>query len=301
MLGSAWVKNLPAAWEVSLTDTVLSAYTGDLTQMLSTLSGMSARPSFNLAFANMQNAMANRYNDEMATLQQKALDHYDTSLDAELSKLQEQLPKLVEYQTKVSTTRNQLLDRLDELSDLDTINSTLQTDVTNGNPVVSTVYDIGVDSVTSKLGQLPFLDGIEFSFYGDDGIGNIRQNGLGLEHFSADDDNATPPTGSTYDLVAARKKINDTLELINNRLDMVAGEADRVADRIAEIKDHQQASVAEIKADIAKQAQEKKLQIAIQLQALSVSFEAQQASNEKIVKAQNNDTYQPGSVVNLFS
>lgn len=44
-----------------------------------------------------------------------------------------------------------------------------------------------------------------------------------------------------------------------------------------------------------------KLQIASQLQALSISFEAQQASNEQIVKAQTNDTYQPGSVVNLFS
>ncbi len=301
MLGSAWVKNSPAVWEAPLTDTVLSAYAGDLTQMLSTLSGMSARPSFNLAFANMQNAMANRYNDEMSSLQQKAMDKYDTSLDAELSKLQEQLPKLVDYQTKVSDTRNQLLDRLDQMSDLDTINSTLQLDAQNGNAVASSVYDAGVDSVKSKFGQLPFVDGNEFGFSGDDGIGNLRLNGVGLGHFSVDNDAAKPPTGSTYDLVAARTKVNDTLDLVTNRLDMVAGEVERISDRISEIKDHQQTTVADIKADIAKQAQQKKLQIAQQLQAMSVSFEAQQVSNEQIVKAQNNDTYQVGSVVNLFS
>jgi len=301
MLGSAWVKNSPAAWEAPLTDTVLSAYTGDLTQMLSTLSGMSARPSFNLAFSNLQNAMANRYNNEMATLQQKALDSYDTSLDAELAKLKEQLPKLAEYQSNVANTRNLFLDRLDELSDLDTINSTLQQDASNGDPVISSVYDAGVENTNGKLSYLPFLDGTEFGFYGDDGIGNIRLNGIGLDSFSVDDDNATPPTGSSYDLVKARTKVNDVLELVTNRLDMVAGEVDRITDRITEIQDHQQASVADIKADIAKKAEEKKLQIAMQLQAISVSFESQQASNEKIVKAQANDTYQPGSVVNLFS
>jgi hypothetical protein len=301
MVGSAWVKNSPIAWEVPLTDTVLSAYTGDLTQMLSTLSGMSARPSFNLAFANMQNAMANRYNDEMATLQQKALDSYDTSLDSELSKLKEQLPKLVEYQSSVANTRNLLLDRLDDLSDLDTINSTLQLDASKGNPVTSSVYDAGVKNVNDKLGRLPFLEGSEFGFFGDDGVGNMRLKGVGLADFSVDMDNATPPTGSSYDLVKARTKINDAVELVTNRLDMVAGEVERIADRITEIQEHQQAKVADIKADIAKQAEQKKLQIAMQLQALSVSFESQQASNEKIVKAQANDTYTPGSVVNLFS
>ena len=284
-----------------MTDTVLSAYTGDLTQMLSTLSGMSARPAFNLAFSNMQNAMANRYNDEMSVLQSKALDKYDGSLDAELSKLQEQLPKLVDYQTQVSTTRNQLLDRLDQLSDLDTINYTMQTDASHGNPVDSSVYDAGVQSVSNKLGQLPFMDGTEFGFFGDDGIGKFRLDGIGLKAFSVDNDAATPPTGSTYDLVASRTKINDAVDLVTNRLDMVAGEAERIANRISEIKDHQQASVADIKDEIAKIAKEKKLQVAMQLQALSVSFESQQASNEKIVKAQTNDTYQPGSVVNLFS
>lgn len=301
MLGSAWVKNSPAAWEAPLTDTVLSAYAGDLTQMLSTLSGMSARPAFNLAFANLQNSMANRYNNEMAALQQKALDSYDVSLDAELAKLQEQLPKLVDYQGQIADTRNLLLDRLDQLSDLDTINSSLQLDAENGVPIESSVFDGGVDLVTEDFGLLPFIDGNEFGFFGDDGIGDLRLNGIGLEHFSADDDNADPPTGSSYELVVGRTKINDTLDLVTNRLDMVAGEVERIASRISEIKDHQQVKVAEIKADIAKQAEEKKMLIAQQLQAMSISFESQQASNERIVKAQNNDSYQPGSVVNLFS
>jgi predicted nuclease with TOPRIM domain len=299
VLGSARVKNLPAAWEAPVTDTVLSAYTGDLTQMLSTLSGMSARPSFNLAFSNMQNAMANRYNNEMMVSQQKALDSYDGSLDTELAKLQEQLPKLEEYQVTVNQARSQLLDRLDNLSDIITASATLQVDAASGDPVDATEYNKLVDSLNQQMANLPQIDGTEFGFYGDDGTGNLRLKGAGIGPFVADDD--TAKTGATYELGATLNKLNQAINLVNNRVDIISGEVTRIEDRITEIKDHQQASVAEIKTKIAKEAQEKKLQIAMQLQALSVSFEAQQASNEKIVKAQNNDTYQPGSVVNLFS
>jgi hypothetical protein len=299
MLGSAWVKNSPSAWEVPLTDTVLSAYTGDLTQMLSTLSGMSARPAFNLAFSNLQNAMANRYNDEMATLQQKALDTYDTNLDKELSQLQELLPKLGEYQTLVNNARSQLIDRLDDLSTLTSLNAEQQFNAAAGDPVDTTAYDAEIDAFNDKLANLPFLDGAEFELYGDEGIGEIRLNGLGLEHFSADDDIAE--TGSTHNLSDSLEALNLALNRVSNLLEIVEGKVDWAEERIVEIQDHQQASVADIKADIAKQAEEKKMLIAQQLQAVSVAFEAAQASSDQMVKAFSNDSYQPGSVVNLFS
>lgn len=299
MLGSAWVKNSPAAWEVPLTDTVLSAYAGDLTQMLSTLSGMSARPAFNLAFANMQNSMVVRYNDEVSALQRKALDRYDTNLDKELTQLQERLPKLAEYQVQVNNARTQLLDRLDDLSNLTSLNAEQQINAAAGDPVDATAYDAVVDQFNQNLGNLPFLDGTEFDLYGDEGIGDIRLNGLGLEHFAVDDDDAE--TGATYNLTETLEKLNLALKRVSNRLDIVASEIDWVGERITEIRDHQQRSMEEIKADVAKQVEQKKILIAQQLQALSVSFESQQSSNELIVKAQTNDTYQPGSVVNLFS
>lgn len=284
-----------------MTDTVLSAYTGDLTQMLSTLSGMSSRPAFNLAFANLQNSYANQYNDKMQVLQRKALDSYDTSLDAELIKLKEQLPKLEDYQNLVADSVSLVSERLDQIGDLDIQNASLQLHVSAGDTVDASEFNSGVDGLNDALSRLPILDGTEFSFYGDEGVGNIRLNGLGINHFTADDDQATPPTGSSYELSAGLSRTNLLITQLYNRLDMVAGEVDRVKERIAEIQDHQQAQVADIKKDVAKKAQEMKLQIASQLQALSISFEAQQASNEQIVKAQTNDTYQPGSVVNLFS
>lgn len=299
MLGSAWVKNSPAAWEVPLTDTVLSAYAGDLTQMLSTLSGMSARPAFNLAFANMQNSMVTRYNDEVSALQRKALDSYDTNLDKELAQLQERLPKLVEYQAQVNNGRTQLLDRLDDLSNLTSLNAEQQINAAAGDPVDATQYDAAIDTFNANLGNLPFLDGTEVDLYGDEGIGQIRMNGLGLEHFAVDDDDAE--TGATYNLTSSLEKLNLALKRVSNRLDIVASEVDWVETRITEIRDHQQRAMEEIKADVAKQVEQKKLLIAQQLQAISVGFEAAQASNEQMGKAFTNDTYQPGSVVNLFS
>lgn len=284
-----------------MTDTVLSAYAGDLTQMLSTLSGMSSRPAFNLAFANLQNSYANQYNDKMQVLQRQALDRYDTSLDAELIKLKEQLPKLEEYQNLVADSVSLVSERLDQIGDLDIQNASLQLHASVGDPLDTTEFDGGVDNLNDALSRLPILDGTEFSFYGDEGVGQIRLNGIGIDHFTVDDDQADPPTGSSYELSAGLSRVNLLVSQLYNRLDMVAGEADRVRDRISEIQDHQQAQVADIKKDVARKAQEMKLQIASQLQALSVSFEAQQASNEQIVKAQTNDTYQPGSVVNLFS
>lgn len=282
-----------------MTDTVLSAYTGDLTQMLTTLSGMSARPAFNLAFANLQNAMANRYNDEVGAMQQKALDTYDTSLDKELSALQEQLPALEDYQTNVAQARSQLLERIDNLSDLITSNSSLQGEAAGGGTVDATAFNSAVDSLNSKLSSLPQIDGSQFSFYGDDGVGNLRLKGSGISHFSADND--TAKTGSTYELGDALEKMNLTINLVNNRVDIVAGEVTRVQDRISEIKDHQQKSVAEIKAKVTQEVQQKKLIVAEQLQAISVGFEASQANSDQLTKAFSNDTYQVGSVVNLFS
>lgn len=299
MLGSAWVKNSPAAWEVPLTDTVLSAYAGDLTQMLSTLSGMSARPAFNLAFANMQNSMMARYNDEVSVLQQKALDSYDTSLDKELAQLQERLPKLVEYQTQVNNGRTQLLDRLDDLGNLTSLNAEQQINAAAGDPVDATKYDAAIDTFNDNLGYLPFLDGTDVDLYGDEGVGEIRMNGLGLEHFSVDDDDAE--TGATYNLTDSLEKLNLALKRVTNRLDIVASEVDWVETRITEIRDHQQRALEEIKADVAKQVEQKKLLIAQQLQAVSIGFEAAQASSDQMGKAFTNDTYQPGSVVNLFS
>lgn len=299
MLGSAWVKNSPAAWEVPLTDTVLSAYAGDLTQMLSTLSGMSARPAFNLAFANMQNSMVVRYNDEVSALQQKALDSYDTNLDKELAQLQERLPKLVEYQSQVNNGRTQLLDRLDDLSNLTSLNAEQQINAAAGDPVDATKYDAAIDKFNDNLGYLPFLDGTDVDLYGDEGVGEIRMNGLGLEHFAVDDDDAE--TGATYNLTDSLEKLNLALKRVSNRLDIVASEVDWVETRITEIRDHQQRAMEEIKADVAKQVEQKKLLIAQQLQAISIGFEAAQASNEQMGKAFTNDTYQPGSVVNLFS
>lgn len=284
-----------------MTDTVLSAYTGDLTQMLSTLSGMSARPSFNLAFANLQNAYANQYNDKMQILQRKALDRYDTSLDAELAKLEEQLPKLEAYQNSVSSTVAMVAERIDQIGDLDVQNASLQLHAGLGETVDATEFNTSVDNLNNMLSQLPNTDGTEFSFYGDEGVGDIRLNGVGIKYFTADDENADPPTGSSAELSKGMSSVNLLIGRLYNRLDMVAGEYDRVQARISEIKDHQQAQAADIKKDVAKQAKEMKLQIASQLQALSVSFESQQASNDKIIKAQTNDTYQPGSVVNLFS
>ncbi|ARJ64636.1 hypothetical protein WV31_02585 [Magnetospirillum sp. ME-1] len=282
-----------------MTDTVLSAYVGDLTQMLSTLSGMSARPAFNLAFANMQNSMMVRYNDEVSALQQKALDSYDTNLDKELEQLQERLPKLVDYQAQVNTARTQLLDRLDDLGNLTSLNAEQQINAAAGDPVDATKYNAEIDKFNESLGNLPFLDGTEVDLNGDEGVGQIRMKGVGLEHFSADDDDAK--TGSTYNLTDSLEKINFALQRVSNRLDIVASEVDWVETRISEIKDHQQQKAEEIKADVAKQVEQKKLLIAQQLQAVSIGFEAAQASSDQMGKAFNNDTYQPGSVVNLFS
>ncbi|KIL97221.1 hypothetical protein CCC_00282 [Paramagnetospirillum magnetotacticum MS-1] len=284
-----------------MTDTVLSAYAGDLTQMLSTLSGMSARPAFNLAFANIQNSYANQYNDKMQVLQRKAMDTYDTSLDTELSKLKEQLPKLQDYQNLVSNAVAQVAETLDKIGDLDLQNASLQLHAAAGDTPDATEYNASVDSLNESLSRLPNVDGTEFSFYGDEGVGDIRLNGIGIKHFSADDDQAKPPTGSSVELAAGLTRANQLVSQLYNRLDMAAGEVTRVQDRISEIEDHQQTQAADIKKDVAKQAKQMKLEIASQLQALSVSFESQQQQNEKIVKAQTNDTYQPGSVVNLFS
>ncbi|CUW41756.1 conserved protein of unknown function [Magnetospirillum sp. XM-1] len=282
-----------------MTDTVLSAYAGDLTQMLSTLSGMSARPAFNLAFANMQNAMVVRYNDEVSALQRKALDSYDTNLDKELAQLQTRLPKLVEYQSQVNNARTQLLDRLDDFGNLTSLNAEQQINSAAGDPVDATRYDAEIDKFNASLGNLPFTEGTDVDLIGDEGMGQIRMNGLGLQHFSVDDDDAK--TGATYNLSSSLDKLNLALKRISNRLDIVASEVDWVETRITEIKDHQQQSMADIKADVAKQVQQKKLLIAQQLQAVSIGFEAAQASSEKMDKAFTNDTYQPGSVVNLFS
>lgn len=282
-----------------MTDTVLSAYTGDLTQMLTTLSGMSARPAFNLAFANLQNAMANRYNDEVGALQQKALDSYDTNMDKELSALQQQLPALETYQTTVNQARSQLLDRLNNLSDLITSNASLQSAAAGGQSVDTTSYDTAVKNLNQQLANLPQIDGSQFSFYGDDGVGNLRLKGAGIGSFSEDNDKTK--TGSTYELGDALTKLNQTINLVNNRVDIVAGEVTRVEDRITEIKDHQQQSVADIKAKITEETQRKKLLVAQQLQAISVGFEASQANSDQLTKAFSNDTYQVGSVVNLFS
>jgi hypothetical protein len=283
-----------------MTDTVLSAFVGDTSQMLSTVAGMSARPAFNLAFSNLQTLAATRYNDQVSALQQRALDSYDVNLDKELSNLQDLLPKLQDYQNSVNNARNQLIERLDQMSDIDTLNATLQDQVSKGQTVDDTEFNAKVDALNNNLKVLPFVDGSQFDDYGDSGIGNIRLNGVGLKHFSADG-NTTPPTGSSTDLLKARTQINDTLDLLTNRLDIASGRVDQVSSRISEIQSMQQKKTAEIKADVAKQAQTLKLQLAQQLQAISVAFEAQQGNSDQLTKAFTNDTYQVGSVVNLFS
>jgi hypothetical protein len=283
-----------------MTDTVLSAFVGDTSQMLSTVAGMSARPAFNLAFSNLQTLAATRYNDQVSALQQRALDSYDVNLDKELSNLQDLLPKLQDYQNSVNNARNQLIERLDQMSDIDTLNSTLQDQASKGQTVNAAEFNAKVDALNNNLKVLPFVDGSQFDDYGDSGIGNIRLNGVGLKHFSVDS-NSTPPTGSSTDLLKARTQINDTLDLLTNRLDIASGRVDQVSSRISEIQNIQQKKTAEIKADVAKQAQTLKLQLAQQLQAISVAFEAQQGNSDQLTKAFTNDTYQVGSVVNLFS
>lgn len=284
-----------------MTDTVLSAYVGDTSQMLSTVVGMAARPAFNLAFSNLQTLAAIRYNDKVSTIQQRALDSYDVNLDKELSNLKDLLPKLQDYQYAVNNARNMLIERLDQMSDLDQMNGDLQNAASGGQAYDAAAFNAAVDGLNANLKVLPFVDGSEFNDYGDSGIGNIRLNGIGLQHFSVDDNNVTPPTGSSTELLKARTKVNDTLDLLSNRLDIAGGMADQVSSRIREIQTLQDRKTAEIKDDVAKQSKDLKLQLAQQLQAISIAFEAQQGNTDQLTKAFTNDTYQVGSVVNLFS
>lgn len=279
--------------------TVLSST--DSSQILTSLSQSAAGARFNLAFASLQNSYVERYNKEMEVVNRQAMDSYDTSLDKELAKLEEQLPKLQDYQDQVSSTINMMAERLDQIGDLSIENASLQLQSAAGNTVDTTQFDAKLASLNDSLSRLPILEGSEFSYYGDDGVGDARLNGLGIKGFSVDDDDAE--TGSTYELDAALGKANLMVTKLYNRLDMVAGDAEAVSDRIDQIKTMQKSSVEDIKAEVQKVAEKKKAAIAAQLQALSNTFELSQQTTNKVLEAMNSDgsTTQSGTAVDILT
>lgn len=325
--------------------TVLSGT--DSSQILTSLSQSAAGARFNLAFASLQNSYVERYNKEMELINRQAVDSYDTSLDRELAKLQEQLPKLQDYKDQVSNTINMMAERLDQIGDLafdnasmqlrsaagnsaagnsaavntaavntvnatdfdkkwaqlgDTINNTsMQLQSATGNAVDTTDFDKKRAQLSDMLSRLPILDGSEFSYYGDEGVGDVRLNGLGIKEFSVDDEKTE--TGSTYELDAALSKANLLVTKLYNRLDMVAGDEDAITERIDQIKAKQKTATEEIKAKVQKIAEEKKSKIAAQLQALSNTFELSQQTTNKVLEAMNSDggSTQSGTAVDILT
>lgn len=279
--------------------TVLSST--DSSQILTTLAQNSAGARFNLAFNSLQNAYVERYNKEMEVVNRQAMDKYDTSLDAELAKLEEQLPKLEAYQTTVSSALAQATERLDDLGTLQVDNAMLQLHAAAGETTDATDFNSAVDSLNDMLSRLPIMDGSEFSIFTDEGVGDARLNGIGVNHFSVDDD--TAETGSSYELEEGMSKVNLLVTKLYNHLDMVGGEVDTISDRIDTIKDLQENSVEDIKAGVQKIAEEKKAAISAQLQALSVVFETSQQSTAKMLEAMNSDgsTTQEGTAVDIFA
>lgn len=284
-----------------MVETVLSAYVGDVSLMLNSVSNMAARPTFNLMFSQLQERAALKYNNDVAAMQEKALDSYNVTIEREKNVLGDVLVKVGDYQNNLVMLRGQLLDRLDQFGSLDTINATLQQQAGNGETVDPTEYNALIDAVKSQLGNLPLVDGSAIDHFGDDGIGILRRQEGGLEHWSVDGGTVENPTGSSNNLVEARTALNNSLELINNRIDAVATQYDQIATRITHIDKQLQDQVSDIKKDVAKKASDLKAQLSQQLNAISLAFEIQQVQNEKLNAAFNNDSYQPGSVVNLFS
>lgn len=279
--------------------TVLSST--DSSQILTSLSQSASGARFNLAFAALQNSYVERYNKEMEVVNRQAMDSYDTSLDKELAKLEEQLPKLQDYKDQVSSTINMMAERLDQIGDLSLDNATMQLQAAAGNTVDTTDFDAKRAQLSDMLSRLPVLDGTEFSYYGDEGVGDVRLNGLGINAFTVDDDDAE--TGSTYEMDAALKKANLLVSKLYNRLDMVAGDEDAITERIDQIKTKQAADTEDIKAKVQKIAEEKKAKIAAQLQALSNTFELSQQSTNKVLEAMNSDgsTTQSGTAVDILT
>ncbi|MBI3446287.1 MAG: hypothetical protein HY055_13255 [Magnetospirillum sp.] len=284
-----------------MTDTVLSAFAGDASQMLNSVATQAARPNFNLAFSQMQNLAAQRYNDQVSAIQSRALDSYNVTIEREQKNLKELAPKVQDYQNGIINTRSLLLDRFDQFDKLDTLNASLQQAASQGQTVDPTEYNALVDNIKLQLQNLPLLNGAEFDEFGDNGVSSLRLNGAKLEHWSVDNSNANPPTGSSENLVGARTLINNALDLANNRLDEVTSRLDGIESRIGVIQSLLDTQTADIKKDVAKQAGDIKAQLSQSLNALSLGFEIQQIQNEKLNAAFTNDSYQPGSVVNLFS
>lgn len=269
--------------------TVLSASVADAGQLLSSVAHDAARPTFNFTFARIQDAAIRRYNDSIVKIQNEALDKVDVSVEAQLKSIEEKLPKLQKYQNQIASLGGNLSDAIALMDTLDAEDAALQV---SGSPD-PTVYNATVDRLNALIGRLPFMDGSSIGDYTDEGIGNLRLNGLGLQHWSQAD--------SPAELVAARTTLNDKAELVNTRLSGVAELVDDTARQLDDVTMRLIVKNAEIKDDVAKKSSDLKLQLAQQLNALSISFEVTLQQNERMAAALDGGAWTPGSVVNLFS
>lgn len=260
---------------------------------LGQLANMSSRPTFELAFNQLQNQILKQLNDKInAATKDTTVNKVDAFLLLRKQQLESTLPIAKDF---VGRSLNGRAAAMALGSDLEAMDKLISAGDMAG-------YNAKLADVKKKVENIPGLDEIRLGMVGDGGGGALRQGGMGPEGLNLSE--WTTGNGFT-EMTALNKaldKVNALIDSYTVRTDAAAGIYEKVESELKSVNGSiEKAQVADMSAklDEVKKLKEK---YGYMLQGLSIGFEVQQAQNEKLTK-QLFDGNQPeaGSILNLFT
>jgi hypothetical protein len=149
--------------------------------ILSNLSMASARPQFELAFNQLQNAVLKRLNDKITETQNAPKNEgLNADLQRELKKLERMTPVVNAYTQEVITSRASVEQIQEKLYDMVAAVGSSDADT----------FDEKLAFINEQVNRTITPNGSGVNIYTDDGIPDFRRTGLGITAYTA-----TPETG----------------------------------------------------------------------------------------------------------
>jgi hypothetical protein len=265
---------------------VLSSSGTSASLALGNLASAAARPNFELAFNNLQNSILGRLDKEIKAFSEAGeINNVDAFLRLEQQRLTALQPVVTKYAQEVVNTRQHVAEALEAAIGLGELAQQGDADA----------FNTALADLNARIANTPSANGAQIGIYTDDGLGALRQSGLGVAEWT---DQAT----AEEQVSAAVLRLTDLLSVYNVRQDDASGLFDQANERLATVTQQIVSSQLEDKQAALEKVTKLKEHYGYMLQSLSLAFEVQQQQNDSIQKTLlDPGQAATGSILNLFA
>ncbi len=262
---------------------------GDFAKSFSAVQMAAARPTFELGFAMLQNALLDQLDVKIEAVQNQNVNRVDEFLALESKRLERSLKNVNKFGTETQHNADVLNESLTLLDQLKTADSNL--DEEGFNAIKTNLDDLMKDSILNVQGSAAGFN-VKDGFYD-----NYSENGSGLSDF-ADYATAGDRTDAVADVINNILRISTVMEI--NR-DTAFDLSNDIQSRLTAINLQVTAEQTANQTEAIQEIEKLQSDYANFLSYLSLSFEVSQNAAQQLADGIQQNNNQQGTVVDIIS